>query len=620
MRPALFCVLATAIFTASALGDDHPVMQWVKRHPLPDAKQPSPRLGYEGSLGYDPQTKLLIHYGGHNQGGGGEQNSEVWTYDLARDVWKHCEPNDAPPGVCCAQQNVFHPRLRKFVRFPAFSGSHGWQSPREIALKDSSVWTYDLDTNRWQAMRPASDIRPSPLRGAAYHPGSDLIVLHGGEGSSHGTVAYDLATNTWHRLNSKGGPDAGLSQPGFAYDAVNDVFVCFGSQFRSDPKTYLFDLNKNEWRVLETKEHPPADKTSPVLAADTRNGIVLCLVRSGEEDSTLQTWVLDVKAATWTKLADVKPPDPSGSRSRVLLYLEDQNLFVLENNTKVANTREQQMWTFRYKEAKGPVAGVQRKDENPPVPLGPVVSVEGPKQVKLTWPKSQDPNVVGYVVERAPVSVYSNQQAARVARRYPDASDAAVGTVKMVGSFVPQTEHPISETSFVDTTVDLAAGQQAVPEPHVMTRILRGEQLNQQGKPYRFATYAYRIRAVNKLEVASGPSPMAFTWPAAVENLKSKEKGKTATRLKWDASPAKGIKGYLVYRHDGRYDKDAITRLTPEPIKETEFLDEHAGTATRRYEIVVVDALGQEGEPTQPVWSRREWKSFYDPYVGEWHQ
>ncbi|HEX8915169.1 MAG TPA: fibronectin type III domain-containing protein [Humisphaera sp.] len=708
--PRIVAALLALLASAPALAADppHAVLQWVKRHPQADSKNPRPNLGYEGSYGYDPLTKLLIHYGGHNQGGGGEQNSEVWTYDLAADLWKHHEPNDCPPGVCCAQQNVFHPRLRKFVRFPAFSGGHGWQSPREIALKDSSVWTYDPDANRWQAMRPAPDIRPSPLRGAAYHPGSDLIVLHGGEGSNHGTVAYDLATNTWHKLNSKGGPEASLSQPGFAYDAVNDVFVSFGSQFGSDPKTYLFDLGKNAWRVLETKDHPPADKTSPVLAADTRNGVVLCLVRSSkEENAPLETWVLDVKAATWTKLADVKPPDPSGSRNRMLLYLEDQNLFVLENNTDVVGaggkkSREQQMWTFRYREVKGPgpyvpthvkvstatgkpvidysgplgrcgfsieragsddptradykdIAGgydsmevtddraergtvyryrVWLTDDEvdspklhpvlvrnqPGAPAGMTVSAADARRVQLTWPRAPERDVVGYVVERAPVAVYSNQQSARVARRYADASDAAPGAIKAVGAFKALTDKPVADPAFTDTTTDLSAGQQDVPEPHLGGRVLRGEQFNQAGKPYRFTTYAYRVRAVNKMGVASGPSPMVFTYPAAVENLRAKEEGKTATRLKWDASPAAGIKGYLVYRHDGRYDKDPITRLTPEPIAATEFLDEQSGAGSRRYEVVAVDALGQQGEPTTPVWSRREYKRYYDPFVGEWHQ
>ena len=73
-------------------------------------------------------------------------------------------------------------------------------------------------------------------------------------------------------------------------------------------------------------------------------------------------------------------------------------------------------------------------------------------------------------------------------------------------------------------------------------------------------------------------------------------------------------------RHQGRWNKQPIERLTPEPIAATEFVDVKAGEGTRRYETVAVDALGQEGEPSRPVWSRREWRKYYVPYVGEWHQ
>ncbi len=33
-----------------------------------------------------------------------------------------------------------------------------------------------------------------------------------------------------------------------------------------------------------------------------------------------------------------------------------------------------------------------------------------------------------------------------------------------------------------------------------------------------------------------------------------------------------------------------------------------------------VDALGQEGLPSSPVWHNREWKRFYEPFTGQWHQ
>ena len=57
-----------------------------------------------------------------------------------------------------------------------------------------------------------------------------------------------------------------------------------------------------------------------------------------------------------------------------------------------------------------------------------------------------------------------------------------------------------------------------------------------------------------------------------------------------------------------------------EPISQTAFADETAGKTTRRYYVVAVDALGQAGFPSSPVWFDREWKSFYTPFLGEWHQ
>src|SRR5262245_13910597 len=115
----LFGFLLSPAWAATPIEKDHPVKKWVKQHPVEGRlKKPSPKMGYETSYGYDLESRLLIRYGGHNQGGGGEQNSETWTYDLDTDTWTLKEPNDAPPGVCCAQQNVYDQANRKFIRFP----------------------------------------------------------------------------------------------------------------------------------------------------------------------------------------------------------------------------------------------------------------------------------------------------------------------------------------------------------------------------------------------------------------------------------------------------------------------------------------------------------------------
>ena len=117
----------------------------------------------------------------------------------------------------------------------------------------------------------------------------------------------------------------------------------------------------------------------------------------------------------------------------------------------------------------------------------------------------------------------------------------------------------------------------------------------------------------------SGPSPAFFTIPSSPQQLFSREDGETC-RLRWAANPEKNIAGYRVYRMDGRWNRDPVSRLIDEPIPETPFGDETARRGTRRYYVVAVDALGQEGFPSSPVWFQREWREFYKPFVGEWHQ
>ena len=57
-----------------------------------------------------------------------------------------------------------------------------------------------------------------------------------------------------------------------------------------------------------------------------------------------------------------------------------------------------------------------------------------------------------------------------------------------------------------------------------------------------------------------------------------------------------------------------------EAIRNITFSDVTAGDKIRRYHVVAVDVLGQEGMPSRPVWYRREWRRYYEPFVGEWHQ
>jgi len=85
----------TALTAAGTAEPAHPTMAWVKQHlKEKSAGRPAPRMGYETSLGYDALRKTLIRYGGHNQGGGGEQNSELVSQPLLPSCVHWREPGD----------------------------------------------------------------------------------------------------------------------------------------------------------------------------------------------------------------------------------------------------------------------------------------------------------------------------------------------------------------------------------------------------------------------------------------------------------------------------------------------------------------------------------------------
>ncbi|MDQ3625129.1 MAG: hypothetical protein M3463_22075, partial [Verrucomicrobiota bacterium] len=188
---------------------------------------------------------------------------------------------------------------------------------------------------------------------------------------------------------------------------------------------------------------------------------------------------------------------------------------------------------------------------------------------------------------------------------------------RLIGQFQRLTPAPLRAPRFTDATIDLAQPALIEGEP-IHERAFNAEQLDASGKPYRFAVHAYRVRAVNAQGVESGPSSACFTIPAAPQFVFCKEEGGSA-QLAW-AAPASGARAYRVYRMDGRFNKEPLPRLTAEPISALTFTDPEAGKSARRYHIVAVDALGQEGFPSAPVWFKREWQRFYEPFAGAWHQ
>jgi hypothetical protein len=708
-RVVIGFVICSAVIALSGLvvvaDFDQPPNTWVKRSPLADTPT-SPRLGYEGACVWDNARRLFIRYGGHNQGGGGAQYSELWTFDPFTARWTLKEPDTSPPGVCCAQQNVYDPIHRRYVRFPAFSGNHGWQWFREIYLNNSTIWLYDLDVNLWRNLRPLPAPKVSPLRCASWDSDAQVIVVFGGEGNREGTVVYDPHTNTWTRMKPAKEPPF-RSAGNMVYDSAHKLHILFGSQFTDDPHTWAYDLRKNEWRDLKTPILPPTNENDAVLAYDLLNKVVIAVVKVTEgkhEDAKhhLQTWAYDADRNTWTKMNPPQEPDLSGNRSRVLAYAPELGLTILENRTRSKpGPPEQQIWTYCFKRARldlkrplQPPSNVQvtttvssakltwklsvsagvtnyivyrgtgehlwtvdywqiasvdaRQNSYHDTGLQPgtvyyyairssvngrlgepstkvrtqprivedmVVSVISENEVHLAWVPPEVGDIIGYYVERANVEVWTEDQLTRLKSRIQPLPDPAIGAIRRIGPFKRVTNKLLP--SFRDSVSLTKPGStEGVP---VLEHRFFDEHLDLTGKPYRFAVFAYRVYSVNALGAESGPSPCILTIPSAPRSVFAKEDG-TTCHLKWARNPEQNLKGYRIYRLDGRWDKDPISRMTVEPIIDLTFLDPAAGSRSRRYHVVAVDALGQEGFPSAPVWYNREWKRFYEPFSGEWHQ
>jgi hypothetical protein len=413
--------------------------------------------------------------------------------------------------------------------------------------------------------------------------------------------------------------------------------------------------------------------TIPKMAYDSVNGVMVCLIWLGERGGH-ETWAFDPGKREWRKLNPVKEPAPSKSRSRNLTFSAELNLFILELST--TNNRPElwtyrykkaspiqrplppanlealtgpskaaltwsatatpgthqyhiyratpaQPWLADFKKI-GATSGASFEDNDvasdrasfyfvkaiasdgsdsgpsfrartqPCVPSQPIVSVLSASRIEIDWKAHPQSDIVGYNLYRGIVSVKTVKKGEPAAWKDNDPEYAEPQVVKVadITNLKRLNNELLRGTKYADTVDLTKKGPEAAD--------------------YRFAVYAYVVRAVNKLGIESGPSPYALTIPSEPVSFFCREKGDLA-ELKWAANPEKGIKGYRVYKLKGTWE---IVPATEDLVRETTFTHSGGRNATR-YWIVAVDALGQEGQPSSPAWFNHSYSGFYQ---GDWHQ
>lgn len=629
---------------------------WVRRlaaRPMEDVGK-LPRLSYESSLAYDRKNRVAVMWGGHGLLCDSPQLDETWLYDPLANAWREGAPPRRPMGSCCVRDSTYDELAGRVVQLEGHSGGHGWQFTRHKGwgLRASTPWLYDAAADRWTPMRPAFGPGSRPYKALAYSPDHMITLMFSGEGQAPDTWAYDSQTNTWHDMNPVTKPPAVLGA-GMCYDRRRKVFVMLAnSTLRvGEPAgscgLWTYDPATNAWKEYRPQHSPSAGPNS-VLSYDEAAGQALCFsaVEAGNGQWRMQVWALDLDKADWTEVT------PAGEGpayyNHAVCYVPELNIHVIgpgHTNWQTGHPTVRETWTFRHRDGKAPAGfagatwsletedkaavinvpvgqdlpavpvllraegeqpwkltwtevdakfpGMLRDEKvergrvywyrlklgeqvtmplctRPSVPACPLVVPKGEKEVELSWPANPEKDLVGYNVYRARVKVGAG-------------AGGQVTRLGGVDAFVKLNAEPVALARYTDKAVDLAAAESG-------------------GSKY--AVYAYHVRAVNKLGVESGPSPFALTLPEQPDAPRALEAaGKL--RLNWAKHPSPAVTGYNVYRIATTYEKPK--KLNAEPLRETEFTDETLpGEAMRRYVLVPVDSLGQEGISSAEVWGFRK--------------
>jgi hypothetical protein len=543
----------------------------------------------------------------------------------------------------------------------------------------ASTWTNMRPPPYQEPEKYSKEVLGSLNACGTYDDRHQVALSFGGQGAGGGMsnlFAYDAYANCLERLETEN-PPSPRDGSGFCYDSTNDCAVVFGSQYLTDEKTYIYRYATNKWEAHDLKPCPTARKdgpysTIPKMAFDSTNSVCLCLIWLGEKGGH-ETWAFDAAKLTWTKLSPPAQPEPSKSRARNLGYDRSLNLFFLETWSVGG---EPQVWTYRYRKspaeaaiepptdlscttaeggkatlswtasptpsvkqynvyraqaetpwlaqyarvgtvrqpsfedsglAKGKVYfyTVRAEDDDgresrdsyhartqPRVLLKPIVSILAPDRIEVTWNPHPAADVAGYNVYRGRVTVTTNTALNKSwAFNDPPYADPVVDGVRDITDIQKLNDRRLTTPSYTDDKVNLRE-----PGP--------------ESGDYRYAVYVYILRAVNKLGTESGPSPYALTIPSEPQHVLLRERGRMA-EIKWAANPERGIAGYRVYKYG-----NPMKLVTQELIKGPAFTDDSAGSHGR-YTVVAVDVLGQEGEPSTPVWHGQSYSGFF---AGEWHQ
>jgi hypothetical protein len=197
------------------------------------------------AIAYSAEDNLLLLYGGMRPDS--LFFNGLWVFDPIAEQWTEKTDWDCVPE-CPAGRSVhsmvYDDHNNKFIVFGGYLVSgHTFET--------SETWTYDLATNTWRKLDFGTQQVPGPRHWGSleYNPDDQMTYLFGGHfnaGSCPGDVMYDDlwrldisgSSPTWTKLNPGGDPTKGKPSPrqtDLVYNTAEETFYIIGGKSELGP-------------------------------------------------------------------------------------------------------------------------------------------------------------------------------------------------------------------------------------------------------------------------------------------------------------------------------------------------------------------------------------------------
>jgi N-acetylneuraminic acid mutarotase len=144
---------------------------------------------YNG-IAYDAESDRVVTFGGTF----GSDPGATLAYDYNTDTWTDLS-TDTSPTDRYYQVMTYDPTTDRIIMFG------GAQGPESLEAPTDETWAYDLDTNTWTQLHPATAPGPRGWAAFAFNPADDSLVLFGGgptrEEATAETWIFDPSSDSW---------------------------------------------------------------------------------------------------------------------------------------------------------------------------------------------------------------------------------------------------------------------------------------------------------------------------------------------------------------------------------------------------------------------------------------